>query len=219
MKYSELIIYYTITLCNIIIFFKAWKNREFPYGQITMYLAELLCILYFFQHFFPEFTELFSVNKNNSRIEIYRFFTANFLHFSFIHLIVNLFYLIFLGSIFEEKYGSKKLILTFIFGGICTFILSILFVNNTSMGAGGATFLLLGILVASGNKLPYKKTIITLNLLALISSLFFNYRFVEIESIIGFILGYFLFFVYIKNQFLLKLKIIRLLHKLARRSV
>ena len=208
MEYLSFIFYYTVTLFNLIIFFRAWKNREYPYGQVTMYLAELFCILYFFQHFFPDFTALFSINNQFSITEIYRFLTANFLHFSFLHLIINVISIILIGSIFEEKYGSKNLILIFILGGFVTYILRILFIHKIGMGSGGSIFVILGFLMASGVDFHYKKTIIFLNSITSLSSIYFIINFNNFEHLIGFLLGYYLIFYLYKKLSIFKYRVI-----------
>ncbi|MEY4602864.1 MAG: hypothetical protein RIT43_156 [Bacteroidota bacterium] len=53
-------------------------------------------------------------------------FTSIFVHFDFIHLIMNMLFLYFAGQMFESFFGTKRLIYTYILGGLTGSILEVL---------------------------------------------------------------------------------------------
>jgi rhomboid protease GluP len=96
--------------------------------------------------------------------EWWRLVTANFLHLDLIHIAVNLFGLYRLGQIIRAHYGDRKLFIFYIISGIGGSILSLFFLNpyTLSVGASGAVFGLMGVLLAGsvrsrrfGTELPY----------------------------------------------------------------
>ncbi len=105
----------------------------------------LVCILIFIiQVSIPEFTDLFILNQQ-SYIQPYRFITAIFLHGSTIHLIYNLFALVFFGLILEKFIGSKNFLIVFFISGILANVLSVNFYTS-ALGASGAIFGIIGAL-------------------------------------------------------------------------
>ncbi|MCE2712263.1 MAG: rhomboid family intramembrane serine protease [Cryomorphaceae bacterium] len=52
--------------------------------------------------------------------------TSIFVHFDFIHLLMNMLFLYFSGQMFESIFGSKRLMYTYIFGGLTGSILEVL---------------------------------------------------------------------------------------------
>lgn len=73
--------------------------------------------------------------------EIWRIFTSMFIHFSLLHLLVNMQSLFYLGSFVEKLYGSKHFIMLYLISGLFGSIFSLL-INPTivSAGASGAVF-------------------------------------------------------------------------------
>lgn len=109
----------------------------------TLWLA-LACILVFIiQIFFSGFTDIFLLNSNSFQ-QPWRFITAIFLHGSFIHLLYNLFALIFFGLILEKLIGSKRLISLFLLSGVFANIISFWFYPS-SLGASGAIMAIIGV--------------------------------------------------------------------------
>lgn len=85
-------------------------------------------------------------------------FTAIFAHFEFMHILLNMLILYFVGRIFEQLYGGKKLLYVYILGGIAGGILEILanlvFVSlfgeyGSVLGASGAIMALFVMLAFS----------------------------------------------------------------------
>lgn len=95
-------------------------------------------------------------------LEFWRFVTSSFLHAGPIHLIMNMLALYSVGSFIERFYSGKKLFLTYIFtalaGSVLSFLVSFLtyWQSNSvtdgltvSIGASGAVFGLVGLLIGN----------------------------------------------------------------------
>lgn len=83
----------------------------------------------------------------------YRFVSAIFLHFGPIHLLNNIFMLFVFGQVFEKEVTSRRFAVIYISSGIlasfCSFVFMLLtYQNNTSAGASGAIFSIIGGIVA-----------------------------------------------------------------------
>lgn len=110
----------------------------------SLWLA-LICILIFvIQVSIPNFTEIFLLNQQ-SFPQIYRFITAIFLHGSLIHLVYNLFALVFFGLILEKFIGSNKFLAVFFISGVLANVISVNFYES-ALGASGAIFGIIGAL-------------------------------------------------------------------------
>jgi len=96
-------------------------------------LAGVIILIFLAQILISGFTELFILNQG-FYFQIWRFFTAIFLHADLTHLIFNLFGLVLFGSILESLIGGKRFLLIFITAGILANILSINFYAS-SLGA------------------------------------------------------------------------------------
>ena len=94
------------------------------------------------------FTELFVLNSSKALYEfqIWRFVTSIFLHSGIIHLIYNLFALLFFGVLLEKLIGSKKFLFLFFFSGIIANLIGVWFYPS-SLGASGAVYGIFGALV------------------------------------------------------------------------
>ena len=90
--------------------------------------------------------------------QLWRLFTASFLHAGLAHLAVNGFALSVIGPTVEFLYGPVVLLLFFLFGGAVGFAASTVFVPSPSLGASAGLFALLGTLLAfavrSRDRLP-----------------------------------------------------------------
>jgi len=107
----------------------------------------LICIGAFISQILtPGFTEAFLLNKRAVyNYEFWRFATAIFLHGGLIHLLYNLFALIFFGIALENIIGSRKFLIIFLFSGIIANIVSVNF-YPASLGASGAVMGIIGAL-------------------------------------------------------------------------
>ncbi|MFK7756103.1 MAG: rhomboid family intramembrane serine protease, partial [Flavobacteriales bacterium] len=74
-------------------------------------------------------------------LEFYRFFSYVLCHGSYEHLLGNLLFLIILGPILEEKYGSKPLLVMALITAVSTGIVNMIFFNSGIIGASGIVFM------------------------------------------------------------------------------
>ena len=79
--------------------------------------------------------------------EPWRFVTAVFLHASILHIGFNMWFLMDVGPLVEELYGSARLIFIYVFTGICGYVLASLFASP-AIGGSGALLGLIGVLLA-----------------------------------------------------------------------
>ena len=80
--------------------------------------------------------------------EYFRLLTAIFLHGGIIHLFFNMYALYSIGNFIETYFGRSKYFAVFILTGIVGSLTSYLFTRGFSVGASGAVFGLLGLLLA-----------------------------------------------------------------------
>lgn len=94
--------------------------------------------------------------------QYYRLITCMFLHGGILHIGLNMYALVNIGSLIEGIYGYKKYLVIYFFSGILASFSSFYFSNVNSIGASGAIFGLLGaILVYSlSNKDKVNKSFI-----------------------------------------------------------
>jgi len=116
------------------------------YKFCALWLA-LVCISAFIlQGTIPNFTEIFLLNQQALTGQFWRFLTAIFLHGSTIHLIYNLFALIFFGLVLEKFIGSRNFLVVFFSSGVLANLVSVFFYPS-SLGASGAIMGIIGCLV------------------------------------------------------------------------
>jgi len=86
--------------------------------------------------------------------EIWRMVTSLFLHVDFLHLAFNMLAFYQLGRVIYEYYGSKMLLVFYLWTGLAGSLLSIVFLSQLvpTVGASGAVFGLIGVLVAGSAK-------------------------------------------------------------------
>ena len=80
--------------------------------------------------------------------EYFRLLTSIFLHGGIIHLFFNMYALYSIGNFIETYFGRSKYFIVFIITGIVGSLTSYLFTRGFSVGASGAVFGLLGLLLA-----------------------------------------------------------------------
>ena len=91
---------------------------------------------------------------------LWTFITSMFMHGGFFHLFVNMLSLLFIGSLVEKILGRKRYFLFYLITGLFAglfFVLSSLFFpaeNTFAVGASGALFGLIGLLVLLTPNLP-----------------------------------------------------------------
>ena len=79
--------------------------------------------------------------------EPWRFVAAVFLHASLLHIGFNMWFLMDVGPLIEEIYGSARFIFIYVFTGIAGYVLSSIF-NSAAIGGSGALLGLVGVLLA-----------------------------------------------------------------------
>jgi rhomboid protease GluP len=97
-------------------------------GQVLLRMGESLPLVYNLQ-------------------EPWRFVTAVFLHASILHIGFNMWFLMDVGPLIEELYGSARLIFIYVFTGVCGYVLASLFASP-AIGGSGALLGLIGVLLA-----------------------------------------------------------------------
>lgn len=60
----------------------------------------------------------FALKSDSFWWQPWTFFTSIFAHYDFFHLLLNLFFLFFAGTAFQQLFGAKRVVYTYIFGGI-----------------------------------------------------------------------------------------------------
>lgn len=118
-------------------------------GKFKFYFLwlSLICIIVFvLQLIIPGFTDLFVLNlKAVYEQQYWRFLTAIFLHGSAIHLVYNLFALIFFGLALEKLIGGYRFLILFLVSGIIANVIAVNFYSS-SLGASGAIYGIIGCL-------------------------------------------------------------------------
>ena len=89
-----------------------------------------------------------NVNVLIAEGQVWRLFTAMFLHVSEMHLVFNAYALLVLGNEVERLYGSTRFLTIYLLAGLWGGLLSFAFGTALSAGASGAIFGLLGAMVA-----------------------------------------------------------------------
>lgn len=136
--------------------------------------------------------------------QIWRPFTCIWLHAGFIHMLVDLLSLLFIGIRLEQEFGFWRIGSIYFLSGIGGSLLSALFIENrVSVGSSGALFGLIGAIVSEllPNWRLYSKKFETLTALFFIGVLNFIIGiFPHIDNfahIGGFLFGFFLAFIFL----------------------
>ncbi|MBQ3468704.1 MAG: rhomboid family intramembrane serine protease [Bacilli bacterium] len=124
---------------------------------ITYILMAINVILYVFPYLLGNYDYALSLLAlhHDSVVnggEYYRLFTAMFMHAGIFHLLFNMYALYVIGTQLESFIGKIRYTLIYLFGGICSALLSLAFLsdNAISIGASGAIFGLMGALLYFG---------------------------------------------------------------------
>jgi rhomboid protease GluP len=134
---------------------KARSNRE--KAAITYSLMAVNILIFLFTAYLSGSFIDININvlvalgaKYNRAIENgqwYRLFTSMFLHGGLIHLAANMYSLYSIGPLVENLYDRAKFIMIYIFSGLVAAFFSFWFSNAVSVGASGAIFGILGVLL------------------------------------------------------------------------
>ncbi|TFG01794.1 MAG: rhomboid family intramembrane serine protease [Promethearchaeota archaeon] len=145
------------------------KNSKLTWSLI---IFNVICFFFFITPLGENYLFLFVQinNKIINDLEIWRLFTAMFLHSDIIHLFSNMFGLLLFGALVENNFSKSEYLFIYFISGLIgnTFSLFLLPIFSISLGASGAIFGLLGasfILIAFENP--------SLLILALVYVMFF----------------------------------------------
>lgn len=136
---------------------------------------------------------------NLLRGRVWTLVTSLFLHADILHLAGNMLFLYVFGNTIEEDLGATKTLGTFFFGGIASFLLSLLFYNPATplIGASAAIFTLSAVVMLIK---PLKFSILFFMPQGLVAILYFLYNLIAvyygeggnvayIAHVIGFAIG------------------------------
>lgn len=118
------------------------------YNSPVILTFALICsAIFFITKGIPDFTmQYFAVGTSVNwadPVSIFNLFSHVLGHGSMEHLLGNLTFILLLGPIVEEKYGSKFTLLMIVFTALITGILNITFFNTGLLGASGIVFMLI----------------------------------------------------------------------------
>lgn len=114
-------------------------------APVVLSFTILAVIVYVFTHvFLPPLLEWFVTYPNFNFFQLtsyFRLFSHILGHSNLDHLIGNFTYILLLGPILEEKYGSQNLLIMILLTAFITSILNMMFMNSGLLGASGIVFL------------------------------------------------------------------------------
>jgi membrane associated rhomboid family serine protease len=79
--------------------------------------------------------------------QVWRLVTCTFLHENLMHILGNMYFLLYLGRIIVQNYGGKKFLILYFISGLVGSLASFMFLTSDSLGASGAIMGLGGALV------------------------------------------------------------------------
>lgn len=139
------------------------RNKQvqqiFSYGRpiVTYVLLYINIVMFFLLEWFGGSTNtetlvMFGAKYNPAIIngEWWRIVTSMFLHIGFVHLIMNMIALYYLGIVVERIFGSLRFTIIYFLAGISGGITSFAFNQHIAAGASGALFGLFGALLFFG---------------------------------------------------------------------
>jgi membrane associated rhomboid family serine protease len=110
----------------------------------TLISTAVLAIDYVTAHFL--ITNFFTVSSSMSMwnpISYFRLFSHVFGHADWGHLLSNFSFILLIGPLLEEKYGSKIMMEMMFITALLTGIITLIFMNMTLLGASGIVFMLI----------------------------------------------------------------------------
>ncbi|HYX07566.1 MAG TPA: rhomboid family intramembrane serine protease [Bacteroidales bacterium] len=124
-----------------------------PILLYTNVFVFLLMILSGVHLFAPNIESLIAWGGNLRYLTIHgqfwRLLTSTFVHAGIIHLVANMYALLFVGAALEKAIGKNKFLFSYLATGILASLSSLIFHDNiVSIGASGAIFGLFGVLLA-----------------------------------------------------------------------
>lgn len=167
-------------------------QQVFSYGKpvVTYILLYINIIMFFFLELFGGSTNtetlvLFGAKFNLAIIsgEWWRIITSMFLHVGFIHLIMNMLALYYLGTAVEKIFGTARFTIIYFLAGISGGITSFAFNQSIAAGASGSLFGLFGALLFFGTvyKDLFRQTMGNNLIIILIINLIFGFLVPQID--------------------------------------
>jgi membrane associated rhomboid family serine protease len=147
-----------------------------------------LCILFSLISWLsnPDFVFQYLAFSGNNLLmgKVWTLITSLLLHGDILHLAGNMLFLYVFGNTMEEELGATKTLGTFFFGGIISFLLSLLFYDPTTplIGASAAIFTLSAIIMLIK---PLKFSILFFMPQGLVAILYFVYNAIAVYSNAG----------------------------------
>jgi membrane associated rhomboid family serine protease len=139
-------------------------------APVTLYFSLLCAAILVFNKSTLDATLPFFVVGNSLDIQnpvsVFTLFSHVLGHANWSHLMGNLTFILLVGPIVEEKYGSKRMVIMIVLTALITGILNILFFNSGLLGASGVVFML--ILLSSFTNVKSGEIPITFILVALL---------------------------------------------------
>lgn len=126
-----------------------------------IYLGNII----FFNALIPFFTVYDSINWANP-FSVATLVTHSIGHGNAEHLLGNLTFILLLGPIIEEKYGSTNIIFMMVFTALVTGFINVIFFNTGLMGASGIVFMF--ILLVSFTNVKSRQIPVTFILVAIL---------------------------------------------------
>lgn len=135
-----------------------FKMRQSPVTAALVISFIVVWVATWFDTDHVIFMRFAKVNERIRAGEVWRLFTASFLHAGAMHLWFNGMAMGAIGPTIERVYGRFQYLLAFLLGGAVGMLASVLLVPEPSVGASAGVFALLGVLLAyavrSGKALP-----------------------------------------------------------------
>lgn len=121
---------------------------KFHYNAPVVLTFTIICVAVFAINSFTNgvlnpYVSLGTKFHFNSVLDYVRLFTYTFGHSSVDHLMANFAFLLLLGPVIEEKYGSQRLMIMMALTALITAILNLVFFNTGLWGASGLVFMLI----------------------------------------------------------------------------
>jgi rhomboid protease GluP len=109
--------------------------------------------------------------------EWWRLITAGFLHFGIIHLLLNLYALLFVGAALEPRYGSRRFAIIYgvalVGGNLAAYWLQS--PRSISAGASGAIMGMFAAMAALGIRFPFRRDLLRSSLLPVVATLAYGF--------------------------------------------
>jgi membrane associated rhomboid family serine protease len=134
---------------------------------LAVHLVKIVLVLSNNENRFPGFISYLAVPANLELLahRPWTLITYMFLHVDFIHILFNLLWLYWFGTIFIQELGLKKLLSTYLIGGLAGGILYVIFYNLFNVFAGvreasialGASASVMAVVVATATYQPERR--------------------------------------------------------------